>query len=73
MTVATNLNSGYFGRVLHFLFVLDLILEITWPDQKVLDQIKTSFALLPFKRGASVQKPTNERFGPVVSGLDIGA
>ena len=58
---------------MHFLFVLDLVLEITWPDQKVLDQIKTSFALLSFKRGASVQKPTNERFGPVVSGSDIGA
>ena len=30
------------------MFVLDLILEITWPDQKVLDQIKTTFALLAF-------------------------
>ena len=55
------------------MFVLDLVLEITWPDQKVLDQIKMSFALLPFKRSASVQKLTNERYGAVVSGSDIGA
>ena len=53
--------------------LLTSVLEITWPDQKVLDQIKTSFALLPFKRGASVQKLTNERYGAVVSGSDIGA
>ena len=34
---------------------------------------QTSFALLPFKRGASVQKLTNERYGAVVPGSDIGA
>ena len=73
MTVATNLNSGYFGRVLHSLFVLDLILEITWPDQKVLDQIKTSFALLPFLSFLlkEVQASKNRQMkGMVLSCLD---